>query len=385
MISITNKKFCSGCSACFSICPQNCIELKEDEDGFLYPHVNQQLCIQCELCDKACPFKSDFLMPYPRQTFACKSLNKDIKLKSSSGGIFTLLANNVLNNNGVVFGASFNEKFGVEHIMIDNTNDLPKLRGSKYVQSVMGNTYANTKNQLNAGKQVLFSGTACQIAGLKAYLGKEHDNLLCVDVVCHGTPSPKVFSSYLTSLSKKRGKLKAISFRDKRLGWIKFRFKIEFENSTIDNYHIDDPYMQGFLQNLTLRPSCFHCRTRMSGSDLSLADYWGIQRKYPNFYDPDGVSLVIINTKKGKQIFDYITNEIEAIETDYSYAKQGNYCIEKSVSPHPKREEFFYEFSKDPTEVINLLKKHLNITTISMLKRKIHSFLGKIKRFISRG
>ena len=339
MIEIKDKKDCCGCHACASICAKHSITMQADEEGFLYPVVDKDTCTDCGLCEKVCPVINQSEPCKPLKVYAAKNKNEEIRRQSSSGGIFTLLAEKVIAEDGIVFGARFDEEWNVIHSWTDTIEGIAAFRGSKYVQSTIGDTYRETKDFLKQGRKVLFSGTPCQIAGLKKYLRKEYDNLLTVDVVCHGVPSPLVWHTYLKEtheqLRAKRGVGKntvplymgelpvitGISFRDKTNGWKKYGFKICYtalkaaENSVSKSANIvnseitpfnEDIFMKGFLKNLYLRPSCYQCMARQgkSGADIAIADYWGIQRIHPELDDDKGVNLVLINTQKGQTYFD---------------------------------------------------------------------------------
>ena len=316
MIDIKEKHNCCGCGACVQICPKQCISMSEDNEGFLYPHVNSAICIDCGLCEKVCPVINQNEPNEPLAVYAAKNTNEEIRLKSSSGGIFTLLAEQVITEGGVVFGARFNEGWEVIHDYTETVEGLEAFRGSKYVQSFIGDNFKVAKQFLNNGRKVLFSGTRCQIAGLKKFLQKDYENLLTVEVVCHGVPSPMVWRDYLEYKRAERaaGKntvssslnelpvITGISFRDKTNGWKKYGFKICYaaskaaENSVSKsgnkaNCEItpfkEDLLMKGFLKDIYLRPSCYHCAARQgkSGADISIADYWGIQSIHPEIDD----------------------------------------------------------------------------------------------------
>lgn len=257
MIRIERKQDCCGCEACRQICPKACITMQRDEQGFLYPNVNESNCIDCGLCEKVCPVINQSYGHKPISTFAAKHLNEEIRMNSSSGGIFSALSEETINAGGIVFGACFDEEFNVIHNYATTLVDCKHFRGSKYVQSRIGDSYIHCEKFLKEGKLVLFSGTPCQVAGLKKYLRKEYPNLLTIDVVCHGVPSPVVWQEYLKS---KFGNNKPlyINFRDKqKLGWNKFGLKIITSKKQINQYHKNNNYMLCFLSDLCLRPSCY--------------------------------------------------------------------------------------------------------------------------------
>ena len=292
MINIIDKSQCCGCAACVQACPKQCIQMLEDKEGFLYPQVDADICIHCGLCEKVCPELHLLEEREPFKVYAAKNINEEVRESSSSGGIFTLIAEQIIDEGGVVFGARFDEHWEVIHDMVTTKEDLKIFRGSKYVQSRMGNTFKQVKCCLEVGKKVLFTGTPCQVAGLKHFLRKDYDNLLTMDFVCHGVPSPKVWRSYLSEISQ-GSKIKNIEFRNKQQGWKNFCFVLDIENLKRGNVLSkssvfgDNIFMQAFLSNILLRPCCYACPVKCgkSGSDLTVGDFWGIEKVLPDFDD----------------------------------------------------------------------------------------------------
>lgn len=312
MIEITKKQNCSGCYACKNICPKQCIDMREDNEGFWYPQVDKDKCINCGLCEKICPIINNKERVNEIKAYACINKDEKIRAKSSSGGIYTLLAECIINNGGVVFGARFDEELNLVHSYTDNIQGLEQFRGSKYLQSRIGQSYKKAKEFLEKDIKVLFSGTPCQISGLLSYLSKEYENLICIDIICHGVPSPKVFKLYRDELEKKYGSTtQRIDFRCKDYGWKLFCVLLSFNNNT--QYMKDlnnDVYMNGFLQNLYLRPSCYECKSKTLNrlSDITIADFWGIQNIASELDDDKGTSLVLVNSNKGKKyLMTYMT------------------------------------------------------------------------------
>ena len=334
MIAIKDKSKCSGCHSCMNICPKNCIEMKVDEEGFWYPEVDKEKCIECGICKKSCPILNDMSIQNNPKAYACYNKNEEIRKESSSGGIFTLLASYTIDNDGIVFGAAFNQNFEVEHIEVTNEQDLSKLRGSKYVQSKLGNTYLKIKNYLNQGKLVYFSGTPCQIDGLLCFLCKKYDNL-----ICHGVPSPKVWKHYLKQFSLEKNA--SILFRDKSTGWDSYSFTIKQKNK-FTQFSSNNEYMKVFLKDLCLRPSCYNCHSKSlhRNSDITLADFWGIKDVCPEMYDNKGTSLVFINSKKGKQLFNKIIKDIKYQEVNINEVSKYNPSSFKSANIPEKRENY---------------------------------------------
>lgn len=347
------KDECTGCTACLNACPVQCIDVIKDDEGFERVAIDYKKCIKCGKCQIVCPVNQKDKKIKKPEVYAVK--NKDeIREKSSSGGVFYSLAKKIIDENGIVYGAAFNENLELKHIRVKNITDLQKIQGSKYVASSIGNSYKSVKSDLENGLKVLFSGTPCQIKGLKGFLQKEYDNLYTVDVVCHGTPSEKVFKEYISSLEEQNGsKVIDYSFRNKDNGWKKFNTKITFENGkTIVEPFDKNIYMLGFLRNLYLRKSCYSCTSNKlsSGSDITLADFWGINEIEPEFDDDKGVSLVIINSEKGKKIFSDLNANFEYKVADIFKAIQYNKSIINVAFKNNNREKFFAEFGDKPIE-----------------------------------
>lgn len=359
MIHIVDKHKCCGCEACVQACPKECISLKADAEGFLYPTANASQCVECGLCERVCPVTNQSKAQQPLQTYAATNNNDAIRQDSSSGGIFTLLAEITIAEGGVVFGARFNDNWDVEHAYAESIDELAAFRGSKYLQSHIGNTYRQAQRFLNDERKVLFVGTPCQIAGLKHFLRKDYPNLLTVDIICHGAPSPLVWKKYLDetiSLNERKNSVslrpqevvanrhahvEGISFRNKKMGWKKYSFALQLSEATADGekntvslsyIFSENAYMQAFLSNLTLRPSCYYCPTKQgkSCSDITLGDFWGIEHIDPTIDDDKGLSLVLINTEKGQQTLKSL-DDCSIKEQPYNKALQYNPSIEHSV------------------------------------------------------
>ena len=371
---------CCGCSACAQICPKQCISLKEDKEGFLYPAVDNSSCIDCGLCEKTCPVINQNEPKKPVVTLAAVNSDESVRLASSSGGIFTLLAERTIDNGGVVFGAAFDENWNVKHICIDRKSELPKLRGSKYVQSIIGNCYKEAKTYLDTGKEVLFSGTPCQITGLKKFIRKDYKNLKTVDVVCHGTPSPKVWRKYLEEVSLEHNieKITDIQFRDKTEGWKNFSLSIKYKDKegaekTFRETLNENIFMRCFLSNLCLRPSCYACPARngKSGSDITLADLWGAENICPESDDDKGVSLVLLRNKE------FSLTGFEKKEIEYSKAVMYNPSIESDVALPDKRDRFFRLLHSD-----GIHKATVNCTTKSRFEVLFEKIIWNIKNRI---
>ena len=379
MIDIKNKEECCGCSACYNICPVQAIEMKEDEKGFKYPVINKDKCIKCNLCEKVCPILQKKKVENIPIAYAVKNKQDEIRKESSSGGVFSLLAEEIIEHQGVVFGVAFDENFRAKHICIENKKDIEKIRKSKYMQSSIGDTYKKVKEYLENGRQVLFTGTPCQIEGLKSYLQKEYENLYTQDIICHGVPSPKVHDKYLEYQKKlnQNNKIKDINHRDKTNGWRNYFVKINLENNfTYNQSHYKDLFIQAFLSNLVLRDSCYNCSFKKENriSDITLADFWGIENVLPQMDDNKGTSLVIINSEKGKRLFEQIKQKTERTECDFHEAIKYNPSMTKSVQMHRNRDKFFKYLEN--REFNKLVKKYIHKQ--SMLKRVLRRVKNKI-------
>lgn len=371
MIDITDKSKCCGCTACVQRCPKQCIVMHEDKEGFLYPKVDTAKCIDCGLCEKVCPVLNVADDRLPQKVLAAKNKNEQIRKTSSSGGIFTILAEQVINDGGVVFGVKFNDKWEVVHSYTETIDGLAAFRGSKYVQSFIGDSYKKAEIFLKNGRKVLFSGTPCQISGLKHYLRKEYENLLTVECVCHGVPSPKVWREYLNEILRPKGVvgkntvssiykdlpvITGINFRDKSNGWKKYGFVLGLKsafkadkNSVLpsDTQRVlqpfyENPFMQAFLADFILRPSCYSCvaKAGSSGADIALADFWGIENIMPHFDDDKGCSLVLDYTSRT----DY-KSRCEYMSADYDHAVKYNPAIVRSVAKPLNRAFFFHRMN----------------------------------------
>lgn len=305
MIKLKSIVDCCGCGACSQRCPKSCISMIEDSEGFKYPNINTKQCINCGLCEKVCPILNEPQTIEPIECWAMKNKDTSIVENSSSGGVFTFLAEQILNLNGIICGALFDENWNVYHGLVETKEDLKKLRTSKYVQSNTTEIMKSVETLLKSGRIVLFSGTPCQVAGLKLFLRKEYDNLYLIDIVCHGVPSPKIWNMYLDEITGgNTNKISSINFRDKSTGWSNYSVKITCNNKTIKQKYQDHPYMQLFLNDFNIRPCCYIChfKNHKSFADLTIGDYWGINNIQNFTNDDTGVNLVMVRTVKGLQL-----------------------------------------------------------------------------------
>lgn len=348
MIEILDKTKCCGCEACVQICPRGCLEMAEDNQGFLYPKIMTKDCIKCGLCTKVCQYINPFnTVKNPIKTYAYISSNDEIRNNSSSGGLFTSVANYVLSNNGVVFGAIFDHDWNVIISHTQDINEIDLFRRSKYVQASIGNSYKDVLHYLNEGRLVLFVGTPCQVSGLNHFLRKSYDNLITIDFTCHAIPSPKVWRDYINPL-KKEG-ISAINFRNKEAnGWKNYSLEIIGKNNRVlirEGNH-ENLYMRGFLTDLYTRPSCSNCAARnyYSHSDLMIGDFWNVEKYHDDekYSDNKGVSICVVLTQKGKALLNNINqNDLEEIPYLEVEATGVHSCITKSMSPHRLRHIFY--------------------------------------------
>lgn len=387
MIEITDKTRCCGCHACYNICPQECITMQSDDEGFRYPVIDREECTECDLCDMVCPIMCSNKVDNQPIAYACINRDNNIRQQSSSGGVFSLIAENILGNKGIVFGAGFDADFNVEHSWVDDIDDLSRFRGSKYVQSNIGDTYKEVRGFLGQGRQVLFTGTPCQVAGLKSYLGKDYESLICADIICHGVPSPRVWQRYKEQLEEiHHAKAERIAFRRKNYGWKLYSVSFSFDNETEYSKPLtEDVFMQGFLKNLYLRPSCYACsfKTLNRLSDITLADFWGIQNVLPDLDDDKGTSLVLVHSQKGAAMLADLADKMICEKVDLNTAVVYNSAAVKSVAMNPKREAFFAELDKSE-DICVLIDKYTRVSGAKKAYSKARGLLGKVKRRVMR-
>lgn len=348
MIKITAKEHCSGCSACAAVCPRQCITMQPDEEGFLYPQVDTDACVNCGLCSQVCPVSNRQTCKNGTYQGVYAAINPDhtVRAASSSGGVFTLLAQYVLSRDGIVFGAATGPDMKICHIGIEDAGQLHRLQGSKYAQSDPSDIFRQVKNHLLAGKLVLYTGTPCQIGGLQAFLGKDYENLLCQDIICHGVPSPAVWARYVRTRQQKAGAAAtSVSFRDKASGWYEYGMKMTFEDGSV--YQMParkDSYLRAFTRNLTLRPSCYACAFKgvHRSADFTLADFWGVNKVLPEMYDNKGTSLVFIHSPKGLAVFEALKDQLQLCPADPDAAVLHNSAMHCSA-PRPANRDAFWE------------------------------------------
>lgn len=385
MIKITHAGQCCGCSSCVQICPKQSITFVEDMEGFLYPQINTSTCSNCGLCEKVCPVLNQAEETSPSKVYLGKHPDDFIRVQSSSGGLFSLFAEQIIELGGVVFGARFNEAWEVIHDYTETKEGLAEFRGSKYVQSVIGESYKHVKTFLNSGRKVLFTGTPCQVAGLKRFLQKEHENLLTIDFICHGVPSPLAWRKFLkeeidhyNTAGTNTSVLTGVNFRSKSTGWKNFSvvFNYSRESNNVkqiiehSSVFTDNHYMDVFLSNLTLRPSCYQCPSKSgkSGSDITIGDFWGIESLLPEYDDDQGLSLVFVNNE-----YKIIPNVGLIHEVAYRDAIKNNSSAENSACKHPYRKLFMKLLSK-----YSFAKSYFYLTSNNLLCRIVRKLFSYI-------
>lgn len=384
MIEIKDKKDCNGCQACGDICPRHCISFQVDNEGFWYPTVDKEACINCGLCERVCPQINIGELKKKNQSkprvFGCYNKNIVIRFDSTSGGIFSALANRMYKDGGYVGGAVFNEDWSVSNYISDNKKDLPRLRSSKYVQSNAEGLYKKIRRLLNDGNKVLVCGSPCQMAALRTYLGKDYENLIIVDFLCRATNSPKAYRKYLDWLEAKyESKIIYIKAKNKDHGWRSLARKVVFENGEIyygEGY--DDPYRRGYHRNCYERPSCYDCKFKGLPriSDITLADFWGIEKVDPSMDKNLGTSLVFCNTEKGLNFFEKIKGKLECKEyaLDQILPYNNDAIFGGIRIPNIDRKEMFSEMDRLPFD--RIAEKYFPIREVPVSK------MVKIKRLV---
>jgi len=365
LLSFESKSNCCGCRACESICPVGAISMNEDAEGFIYPLVDTEACVNCCLCERVCPVVKNKKNPHSEYALACYSKDTVIRNNASSGGVFELLAREVIADGGVVFGAAFDNQLTLKHMYADNLQDLKKLCKSKYIQSDTNNVFVKVREFLADKRRVLFVGTPCQVSALNNFLGKQYDQLLTVDFICHGVPSDKMFKSYIHSEEQRRGGIiKSFSFRIKD-GNIKhvhgYSYTIE-KNGRSKKYRgmfFDNPFYFAFKKYLILRPSCYRCKycTPERVSDITLADFWGIEDYLPYVDFNKGVSMVLVNGEKGQTAFGALHKNIDSYQFGIDVAIKCNHCFSAPTKLPQNREKLMQNYQS--LSFNEFIKRHI--------------------------
>lgn len=381
----TDKKDCCGCTACMNICPKSAITMQSDTEGFLYPVIDISKCIECGLCKRVCGFQNGYEgqeredLP---EIYAVKHKDEQVRMNSTSGGVFTALSDFMLQQEGVIFGASFDDNMVVCHQRADTKKEREHFRGSKYVQSDLRDVFKQIKQLLKEGRYILFTGTPCQVSGLNSYLKNTNTNKLFVcDIVCHGVPSPLMFKEYINLLERKNNS-KIIKYycRDKVNGWHSHTERAVYANGTEDfKSTLSTVYRELFYSHNVLRPACHNCKyTNFNRpSDITFADFWGIEKSMTEFDDNKGISLVLVNTPKGKELFKGVESNLEIRESNTKDCLQPQ--LQYPSKPATTRQEFWRDYNAYGFEYV--IKKYAGYNTKTRIKAKIISILKKVGLF----
>lgn len=385
-----NEAACYGCRSCEQICPQKAIIMKPNEEGFFYPLLDESVCIKCGLCAKACPYDNTVMASkQPLKVFAAQNKNNNALKNSSSGGIFSAIADYVLGSGGAVAGCVFDDDFKAIHVVTEEPAIVEKMRGSKYVQSDTQNSYTEIRKRLERGQLVFFSGTPCQVDGLKKYLGKDYENLITVDLICHGVPSPALFAEYLNDIEHRKGKITDIRFRNKvRNGWCSQGSITYLKGNTEKTYTISPynaSYYYYYLANNVNRMSCYLCKysTTQRVGDISIGDYWNIQDVQPDINSNGGISLILVNSERGQELVKSLADKVSLHETQLAPAVKGNGNLLKPCDLPESRKDIYRRIKEHGYAmvakkdckyqyVIPFFRKHTPHSVKEFLKKMLH-------------
>lgn len=374
-------KSCTGCGSCAAVCQYHCIDMKNDKEGFLYPVIENNHCVSCGLCEQSCPVLTNRTTIQNPMTvsLAVQNKNDEVRKGSSSGGAFYALAISTLEQGGVVCAARYTSSYEVVHGIAKNKKELMSFCGAKYAQSTVWHCFTEIKKILQQGRRVLFVGTPCQVAGLQSFLKHPFDNLILVDLICHGVPSPLVWEKYMEerkNLDADGAEIASINLRDKSTGWSNYNYSVRFDyknGRTHSTHQKQDNFMQGFVSNLYLRPSCSQCMFKgiERVSDITLGDYWGVWIQHPKFDDNAGTSLVILHSDKGKEMWASIQKEFRVLPISNEDATQYNPSALKSSYAAEQRELFFEGFyqGKTVSDLVQLCLSNQSGERLAIIKK----------------
>lgn len=338
-------EYCTGCRACEQLCAHHAIEMKPDKEGFLSVYIDRDKCVDCGLCQNRCPQNALMQKSEPLMSLAVRDRDDKELGVSASGGAFAAAARVILQRGGVVIGAAYHDDMTVGHFIVERLENLHKVQSSKYVQSNTEATYSQVKALLINGREVLYSGTPCQIGGLRAYLRKEYANLYTMDLICHGVASPKLFAKYLIWLGgKMKGKIIGYDFRDKSCGWgLDYMSKTKTKTKTKTKPSTLDPYYYHFLEGTTYRECCYRCNycTKERVGDITIGDYWGVEKEHPEFYSAKGVSCFLVNSEKGMRLWNLIKSEFYFLESTFEQVARANHNLSHPTKRTSRRDSIY--------------------------------------------
>ena len=382
MISINNKVNCCGCEACYNVCPKNCIQMVSDNQGFLYPQVEGDRCIECGLCENVCPIINHVIRENneKQRGYILQHKDKEICQQSTAGGAFTEIATYVINQGGIVFGVELTEDYVVRHVGIENKGELVKFRNSKYVQSRIGDIFKQIKKELLKGRQVCFSGTPCQVEGLRGFLGKEYSNLILVDIVCRAVPSPGVWEKYIKYEVDNKGEISSIRFRDKTLGYQYSTMQLKTKNGKCYRGGIEvQPWLRMFFSGMIIRPSCTECqfRSRYRNSDYTIWDCFPSYKFDKSFDEKKGTTRMLVHTEKGQSLLAKIEEQYKIKEIDSDKIVEGVMEMLKSPTVNSRSEDFYKKIQLEGYERTYKYFYHdYGISYVKYLVRRILNILG---------
>lgn len=375
-----SKNLCTGCGACYSICPFDAITMQPDIGGFLYPIIDKEKCVECGLCHKVCNKANSTIYSRPLRIIGLKHNNDEIRKRSSSGGAFYLIASEIIQRGGSVYGAAFDKTWKVHHVRCTSLEEVKTLQKSKYVQSDLKESYIMVNNDLRHGKTVLFTGTPCQNSGLISYLQSKHTDanfLFTCDLVCHGTPSPAIWNDYINDKSQK-GKIESVDFRNKDKSWRDFRMAITINGKTMTYRQNEDFFLLLFTHNYILRESCYNCKYTSLGriSDFTICDFWGIEDCNRKFSDDKGISGVMINSKKGQIFIEPLLCQTSYIDVNEESISRAQPNLKRPTKKNPQYEEFWKDYKEKGYKYIT--RHYADDSFFGILKRR---YLFKILHY----
>lgn len=371
---LDNENLCCGCGTCYNVCPKKAIKMKENEEGFYHPEIDESVCVDCGLCQKVCPILKE-LPTSDNHVFAIKHNDDETRLQSASGGAFTLFSDYILQNQGVIYGVAFDESFTAKYIRSENAGGRDRMRGSKYVQAASYDIYPQVKLDVNNNKQVLFCGTPCQVAGLLSYLRKPYNNLTTIDIMCHGVMSPRIFKDYICYINRKYGVIKSFTFRDKKIAWRGCHISVIQDDKIISETIPLNVARQLYYGHYATRPSCHSCHFTSVNhvSDITIGDFWGIENSNPSFEDALGVSLIIVNSEKGREIWEECKNNCIYLVETLEHCKQPQ--LYRSATPNPSRKQFWIDYKKGGFE--RVAKTYGEAGFVAQTKKFVRPILKK--------